>query len=428
MAANVDYNKLFKAAIIALGLVWVAFAYFTLANPTKQPLLWVENGKTINTDFSQDYQIGVIACSPERFQAYDPEVQNSVLDRLAYPMPPQQGQTIVIQCMPTWFVLMAPLSWLPMRESYYLFYASSLLCTTAGLYLLARKIGGMSLFGATLLLICFLTSAPTIYAARIGKSVLFFLPLLCCFFYFWVKRKSIPAGLSLGLALVRPQYSVIFLAPVVMRKQWKMLATIVTTQTVLLAASALTLGVSNVINYPSILFHHETREGYVGVNPQLMISLRGALSGFPQPIVLALSCAIFATVFFVLLKVFSLKETRKISDAWLLSLVLIAAMIVTPHSHYYDVIMLGIPAALTLSNQVKSEVGGGFAYSLWRLCFYVAPILSYGRLLYSSVPPAYIFLPLNLLLLIAGCIISFKKPDSPTGHDHDGTLEEKVCL
>lgn len=428
MTASLNYSNVIKATIIVLGLVWLLFAYFTLANPTKQPLIWVEDGKTINTDFSQDYQIGVIARSPERLQAYDPEVQNSVLDRLAYPLPPQRGQTIVIQCMPSWFVLMAPWSLLPLRESYYLFYGTSLVCTTAAIFLLARKAGGMSLFGTLLLLIIYLTSAPTIYAARIGKSVLLFMSLLSCFFYFWLKKKPVFAGLCLGVATVRPQYSVIFLAPVLMRKQWKMLATIAVTEAILLVASVMTLGVSNVINYPSFLFHHETREGYVGVNPQLMISLRGAMTGLPQPVVLTVSCIIFAVVFFLLLKVFSLKQARVVSDAWLLSLVLVAAMIVTPHSHYYDVVMLAIPAALTLSNRARMDVGGGLAYSIWRTCFFVAPFLGYARLLYSSVPPSYLFLPLNLLLLITGCIISFRKLGSPTGHDHDGTLEEKVCL
>lgn len=417
-----------KAPILVLALVWLTFIFVTVCNPAKQPLIWVEDGKTIVTDYAQDYQMGVIARSEERFQAYDPDVQNRVLDRIAYPMPPQKDQTFILQTMPYYFVFMAPWSLLPLRESYYAFYAAMLVCTTASIYTLARKAGGMSLFATLVLLTVFLTSGPTIYALRIGQAVLFLLPLLCCFFYFWLKERPLLAGLCLGLATIRPQYSVIFLAPALMRKQWKMLAAFAVTEAVLLVVSALTLGMHNVINYPAILFHHDTREGYLGVNPQLMISLRGVLTGMPQPVVLAVTCAIFAVVFFVLLKVFSLKQSQKVSDSWLLSLVLLVAMIVAPHSHYYDVVLLAIPAALTLSNQAKLEVGGGPAYTVWRMCFFAAPVLGYARLLYGSIPPAYLFLPLSLLMLITGCIISFKKLGSPTGHDHDGTLEEKVCL
>lgn len=417
-----------KILIMVLGIAWVAFIFALMVNPFTQPLIWVENGKTTVTDYAQDYQMGVIARSPERFQAYDEKVQNRVLDRIAYPLPPQQeGQHFILQTMPFYFAFMVPWSLLPLRESYLAFFATMLAAGIYSLYTLARKQGGFSNFSAILLIIVVFTSAPAVYALRIGQAVIFLLALMCGFMYFWCKNRPLLTGVCLGLATFRPQYSVIFLAPMLMRKQWRMLAAFVATEVILLLVSIFTVGWDNVINYPAILFHHDSRENYQGVNPHLMISLRGVLTGLSQSAVLAISIGIFAVVFLIVLKASSVRPKSAAADPWLLSVTLLTALVFAPHSHFYDVVLLGIPAALTLSHKSRDEVGNNLAYKIWAACFLLAPILGWVRIyLGLAFPPAYLFLPLHLLMLITGCIICFKHLGSPAGQD--GTLEEKVVL
>jgi hypothetical protein len=417
-----------RALILILAFAWVGFVFALMVNPLTQPLIWVEQGKTTVTDYAQDYQMGVIARSEERFQAYDEKVQNRVLDRIAYPMPSQQeGQHFILQTMPFYFAFMIPWSLLPLRESYCLFFASMLVAGIYSLYTLARKQGEFSVSSTIMLLILVFTSAPAVYALRVGQAVIFLLALMCGFMYFWCKKKSYLAGLCLGLATFRPQYSVIFLAPVLMRKQWRMFAAFFATEVVLLLVSIFAVGWDNVINYPAILFHHDSRENYQGVNPHLMISLRGVLTGLSQSAVLAISIAVFAVVFLIVLKASSLRAKSQAAEPWLLSVTLMTALVFAPHSHFYDVILLSIPAALTLSKKSRDEVGNSIPYRIWSYCLYAAPILGWLRIyLGLEFPPAYLFLPLHLLMLITGCIICFKHLGTPAGQN--GTLEEKVVL
>ena len=415
--------------MLVFGFAWVAFIFVSpIANPWDRPLIWLENGKTTVTDYAQDYQMGVIARSEERWHAYDPETQNRVLDRIAAPLPPQEkDQNFILQTMPFYFAFMVPWSLLPLKTSYYLFWTCMLVCANAGVWALSRKIGGFTVFGTLMLSIVVFTSAPAVYALRVGQAVIFLLALLCGFIFFWCRNRPLLAGICLGLATARPQYSVIFLAPMIMRKKWKMFAAFFVTEVALLVVSILTVGWDNVINYPAILFHHDTKENYQGVNPQLMISLRGVLVGMPQPLVLALTCAIFAIVFLVLLKVSSRSQQTTTSDHWLMCVTLLTAMVFAPHSHFYDVVLLAIPAALTMSAQARQAVGNSTAYQIWCLGLIAAPFLSWLRIILGSqFPPAYLFLPLHLLMLTAGCIICFKNVIKPAGHDD--TLEEKVRL
>lgn len=117
--------------------------------------------------------------------------------------------------------------------------------------------------------------------------------------------------------------------------------------------AALFIGPENIVGYPKVLTMAESSSRFIGVNPQYMVSIRGAFSTFVPH-----KTAMFITISILLVSLLPLALVSRIvikrsssylvGCRWLVSISVVLALIVSPHSHYFDCLLLAVPAALTL--------------------------------------------------------------------------------
>ena len=126
--------------------------------------------------------------------------------------------------------------------------------------------------------------------------------------------------------------------PSIAQKRWKLFMSAVVCECFLMMLSAQSIGWSNVVNYPAILFYAETTGDFIGVKPEMMISLRSILSFVLTPkAALSLSTSLMVAALACIFLVW--KRTRMDNNdafCWTMSLTTIAALVFSPHTHIYD--------------------------------------------------------------------------------------------
>jgi hypothetical protein len=107
---------------------------------------------------------------------------------------------------------------------------------------------------------------------------------------------------------------------------------------------------------------------------------------------------------------------------WLISITFVLALIVSPHTHYFDCLLLAIPAALTLPTidlpalifKSGGAAGLGRWHRIWCIVLLVYPIVSWPiNFMPGSVAECLggareleglIFLAINVVLLALACL------------------------
>lgn len=357
------------------------------------------------SDFVHFYQCGVMSLSEQREKIYDPAVQLEFTNRLI--APDRIDNVFYIQYVPFTFPMMIPLALMPIQQSYLLWYGLSLAAGIGAQYALMRVVGKFGKMEKFILIAAVFASAPSIIALSIGQTSWFLLAYLSILFIALRNSKETLGGLALAMVAIKPQYMPLWLVSLFSLRRWRLLIVGGITTVLLLGLSAPVIGWQNITNYPSILFHAETTKSYSGVNPEGMISLRGALSQFiPQGTALPMSVAIvlLATVLTYIL--WQKVRTASLPKEWAMALTTVLSLVVSPHSHVYDLLLMSIPAILTIPKLsfVKAAALKSISHRIWCLTLMVYPFASW---FFYCLKMSWLFLLFNLVLLISGLVYAF---------------------
>lgn len=404
-------SKLKTSILLVAGCLLFLFSQtmvlFEVLRPLADPRWYVtEKQEPRITDFFQYYQASALARSDKSSRVYDPEVQRQWVNDLIAPL--AMEKVFYNQQPPSSYTLLYPLSFAPPNIAYVLWCFLQVILGLAGLYFLLT-LGPLSVGEhAGRKRVVFLASAMSTFPAYAclwhGNTTFFLLAFLCGYIYCFERGRDFLAGAFLSLATFKPQYLLAMMLPAVAGGRLKIMAGFAFTELVLLGLSVPIIGIENVLGYPSIVGHAESSAGFIGVNAEHMISIRGLLAQFFDT---GASLKITAAIMFAgLIPLFFLWSRKKSQDYRLWGATVALAVLLSPHSHTFDFLLLAMPAALTLAAPGEPDSRGRSWTLIGLIYAFFAPLswlASFG-FGYQSAPVLF-FLPvvaaLAVLYLIA---------------------------
>mgnify|MGYP001232238949 CR=1 FL=1 len=410
-------SKLKTSILLVAGCLLFLFSQtmvlFEVLRPLADPRWYVTENVTEKqepriTDFFQYYQASALARSDKSSRVYDPEVQRQWVNDLITPL--AMEKVFYNQQPPSSYTLLYPLSFAPPNIAYVLWCLLQVILGLAGLYFLLTlgPLSGGEHPGRNraIFLAAAMSTFPAYACLWHGNTTFFLIAFLGGYIYCFERGRDFLAGAFLSLATFKPQYLFAMMLPAVARGRLKIMASFAVTELVLLGLAVPIIGIENVLGYPSIVGHAESSAGFIGVNAEHMISIRGLLAQFVDT---GASLKITAAIMFAgLIPLFFLWSRKKAHDYRLWGATVALAVLLSPHSHTFDFLLLAMPAALTLSCLAPGEPDGrGRSWTLIGLIFVLSVPLSWLAsfgLGYQRAPVLF-FLPvvaaLAVLYLIA---------------------------
>ncbi len=399
-----------------LGLLFAGFAVFAglmILLKLYTPLTnnrWFINEKTGVADiidFFQYYQASDLAQSSNSKLIYDPNIQKSWADKLIAPV--KSDKIFYNQQPPSSYVLLLPLSWMPVGPAYVAWCILQSIFGLSGTYALTR-LGPLK--PRDRLLFCFgvFVSFPAYICLWHGNTSFWLLGALSLFIAFIYNRRDWLSGIFLSISTFKPQYLFPLLMPITAMKRWKILIAFAAMELAMLGLASLIIGPENVIGYPNIVTHAESSERFIGVNAHKMISIRGPIANLADTSISLKATALVMFASLIPLFLVWKKATREISVGglrWLWASTICTLVLVSPHSHLFDFLLLAMAAALTLPtlsimNLSKTEP----ALALWCGIFILFPPLGWIANFTIGQEKAgfYFFFPLVASLFVLSLI------------------------
>ena len=159
------------------------------------------------------------------------------------------------------------------------------------------------------------------------------------------------------------------------------------------------------INYPKVLNQVE-----LSVHTQAMYCLRPVLELFLRSRVAYISSIFLLLLVFLYLLIIGFTQLKTNSEVkensgfirWLLAVVMVATMLFSPHTHWHDLLLLTIPALLTLPFTERNQSSVNLI--CWRIIFYILPIISWVCFVLVSLrlPANFIFTGIMAILFVCG--------------------------
>ncbi len=363
-------NKIFIGLVFVFALVAQILTFFLLYRALVN-IHWYFTGPRLDlTDFSQFYQAGQLIISPHAHRVYDPDVQEWWCLGLIYPQIPIKG-LFYNQSVPFLYLFCIPYGLLPYNLAYVVWCLSTGFMALCSLYgLLKESLKGLKtgLF-IPLFLVLAWSSIPAYLTVWHGQTT--FLLVTCMSLSMWafLRGRDILSGIFLSLSTVKPQYILLPLATMFGLRKWRLLAALFVTEATLFILAGCFMGFDTILNYPKVLVSAESSTRFVGVNPHVMASMRGLLSVLlpHKTAMLITTLTLFASLLPVAWLAFktpqtksaqSLNPARSVNHRFLLAFIYTLSLVLSPHSHYFDCLLLTVPAALTLRGLLLSESDG----------------------------------------------------------------------
>lgn len=405
------YRNLAAFGYVCFLVLWLAGELLLLAKigMANELLVSFHDQTLVFSDFVNCYWSGQLTRSDLRNQIYNATVQLEAFNRLIAPA--HVDKVCVIQYPPMFFLFMAPMTVLPMNLAFMAWCLISIGFGFWGLSAILQDSGRYSRRQKALFLLSVCVFLPAWMTIRMGQLAWWVVALAAAFYLCWKRTSDIACGVILAISTVKPQYTPFLALPALGAQRWKVLIAAAVFEAVLLGACILTFGWDNVVSYPSFLMHAESSSAYAGVHPEKMVSLRGLLSSFlPQSVVLPVSFVALSASLSLLWVWHAASKGDKLLLPWAMGLTVVSALVVNPHVHFYDCLLLSVAAGLTLPtvNLFAAVKLQPVSLRVWTTLLLLYPILSCGLFVYwdvfrqwseSSINP---FALLNLVLLLSG--------------------------
>ncbi|HEY9786493.1 MAG TPA: glycosyltransferase family 87 protein [Candidatus Obscuribacterales bacterium] len=397
-------KKVVKIAVISVLSIGVLYVLGLIYLPALlgAPFSSRSGGKLSVMDFVTWYEAGMLARSPERTQIYEPDVQLRYLNELI--APERSEVPFFIAYPPYFFSLMAPLSLLPLRTAYILWIIAWPLVLMAALHFVLKKYAPrLDAADRAIFLLAVLFSQPLIISLRLGQTSSWLVTCICLFFHGLASKKDRLAGAALALSSIKPQYLLFLGLPAIAQRRWRLLASAVVAEMVLLVVAGLNVGWHNLIKYPSWLAYVETSPvTHLSISPKSMVSLRGLLSCLlpPEMTGIIMAALLIAQVIY-LCRVWSAPRL-KTDLRWPMALTLASATALSPHLHYHDLLILSVAAALTIPSLSIFQAARLPAWPLryWCLLLLYYPFVSWLCFMAASSIEIPLLAIMNTALLL----------------------------
>jgi hypothetical protein len=403
-AANVVY------LLVLFGIIFSTASSFRASLLHDEFFVTVKGGVATVQAYIDAYVTGKIASSDVSHKPYDINVQRDWTNRVIAPL--HVDHVMIDEELPIIYVLMTPFSMLPLEASFYAWTFCSVIFVVIGLTLILYFQRRWDINLTTIYLLGVFASLPALINLRYGQFAFYLLGAASCFYYFWRKKRDIPAAFFLALSSLKPNLAIFLALPAVAQRRYKLLLCAAGVELMMLFITGMMIGWQAVIDYSKTILSIETTSENMGVFPEKMVSLRAVFSSFlSRQDALTASIATYFVAAAVLLYLWwKCKKDQEQKQDWLFALAVVALLVFSPHIHIYDCTLLALAAAVTLKspNPFASLNGNGSEQQLWcrTLCFY--PLLSwivYGASFSFANRANIVILCLNLALMMTALAV-----------------------
>lgn len=211
--------------------------------------------------------------------------------------------------------------------------------------------------------ILILVPTAVVFSLWFGQPQLFLAVAFGEAFVAMRRGRDLTAGLWLAVVLFKPQYLVLILPILLLKRRWNALAGFVAGGLVILVASLLVAGVGPFVAYITSLIDSATAAGgalFTAVAPEVMVNWRALVLGVPLEIPDNVRVAITLiltglTVVAVLVAWRGPWQPTGPRFAGQMTLLAVATILTAWHSHIHGVAMIAVPLAAFLASGLSRE-------------------------------------------------------------------------
>jgi hypothetical protein len=360
---NALYGLMLAGAASVVGL-------FVFNNPVK-----------FYEDFCRYYLMGKLASGPYRLSFYSLPVQAQII--IDFWNGPKFPYGLAFNTPPIVIPFVTILALFDLNYAYVIwtFLNAALFLVGTWLIMSTREVGSNKLILLGLIFAGTLASVPGATNAAEGQAAGIICGLIAIFFWAFQKKRQIVCGITLGLIIFKFQYLPFLLIPVLIGQRWKTLLFMTITDLLLFSATALAIGLPNILSYPAFVLKIETDPNYIAlIDPTSMTNLKGLTDAVFPAFGLKFSFTLLCLALVLLAKIWFDAKVRKDAFPWAVSLTVLIALIFSPHTHNYDSILLVIPflyACPRLSLAESFEVNP-LPVKLWNVILVAMPVLTWA--------------------------------------------------
>lgn len=362
------------------------------------------------TDFVNFYVVGTLV-RLDRANSYNWSAQKKYLDPLIKPAVADEPPHI--HYVPFVFLLMYPFSFLPLDLAHVIWDLLGVTLALGALFMLGSLMPKPSKHRRLLLAAGVVACMPAWFTFITGQISWLLLAAASAYAWSLLRANDTAGGITLALAAVKPQYLPFLTIPAFLEKRWKLLTIAAITELLLLVFSGGVLGLNNILGYPMRVLKVDST---VDQGAERMVCLRGILSDcLTAKTATMVSLILMVSALLAIIWLFARlrrKSAGKYVLSWEIALTVVSALVFSPHTHYYDCLLLAIPAYLTIADpRIRSlEAVKDPSFRLWCTLLILYPVLTWliFILTESSVALRSVLLSvIQILLLISGFAAAF---------------------
>jgi hypothetical protein len=402
----VRQKRIFMAYCIVLLVLWGA----TVFGSGRWAL--AERGRA---DFTAFYTAGRIIAQGDASDLYDLEyqgiVQREILAPFGFAFP---GGLLTYNYPPFFALAFAPLARLDLTSAFRLWSLINVLLLGVSVRLLTHLYAPILPYAFWSGLLIAATFVPIMRALTLGQSTMVALLAYAGFAWALTRRRDAIAGLSLALALVKPQFLLLPVLWLLFRRRWTALGGFAAGGAALLLVSCALVGAQGLRSFLDVLLLTPGSEGAYGVNPAIMPNIRGSVPRLANLLSaetgLSVALDALAAITLILTGIVlylvwrgcaSAPAAGPVSLGLQLTLVIGAGLLVSPHLNPHDLSLLVVSGAAALGalTLAAREGEGRFLIGVGHV----------SGLLWIILPTAALAAQSSALVLLAGVLFLVRR-------------------
>lgn len=199
---------------------------------------------------------------------------------------------------------------------------------------------------------CFL---PALTAIVLGQDSVLLLFAIALSYFLIEKQKDLAAGLALSLATIKFQYVLILLPLLLLARKLRVGAGFGAGCALLGIASLIITGPRGLLEYVRFVRSFEAHSGYGGLNPTLMVNLRGFLAGLGWTDHSTLWAVVGGLALCSLGVLVARRADKSERHSLAFALYVTVALAAAPYAHFPDMTILLLPLLLALDYSARMK-------------------------------------------------------------------------
>jgi hypothetical protein len=367
-------------------------------------------------DFLKYYVCADLARQGLKEQIWNPSSQKDWIEKyLEADLPEAEKHKVVLQGIgeytPAFVMLMIPFTYLPFNLALILWLIFNFLVLILTVTKVLETNATLPRNQIALWWLFMLATCPCWFNFFLGQSSALVTGLTAIFYVCWLKKKSLPAGVSMTLiAVIKPQFLVIPLVMALVYKKWSTLSFFLVTSIALTFVTAWFFSWHTLLAYPTLLAgilqgyttgkYQDSLSTYITLIGPLCAILPRIEAQKIMSIVTVLGLSIICWLWSLTAK------ARDTNGAFALALTMLLLLVCSAHGLYYDLLLLAVPWAATIQTanfpaliRIKNN-----SQMIWCSAFMLFPAINW-LIRFSKIDGGPSHVPILIILMLPAFVL-----------------------